>query len=95
MKKSDQIQLIISSLIIILGIVFMISEGNIDLMFFYWLPHLWWVIMMTKFITSRFPDKKKFTWASLTVFIGIVIYFTSLWLVIPWILKMFGVNIVF
>jgi hypothetical protein len=91
-KEKIKIQLIISSLIVVLGIVAMILAGNTDSMYFYWLPHLWWVIIMTKFLTSRFPDKNKFIWASLTVVIGFALYFGTLWLIIPWILKMFGVN---
>jgi hypothetical protein len=92
MNQKEKILLVVSSILVVLGIASMISIGNTDLMFFYWLPHLIWVIMMTKFLTSRFPDKKKFLWAFLTVLIGFALYFGTLWLIIPWILKMFGVN---
>ena len=92
MKQNEKIQLVISSVLVVLGIVLMILMGNIDLMFYYWLPHLWWVIMMTKFLTNRFPDKKKFTWAALTVVTGFALYIGTLWLIIPWILKMFGID---
>lgn len=92
MKKSEKVQLAVSSLLVILGIVYMILKGNIDLMFFFWLPHIWWVEVVTKFLAHKFLGNKEFTWRSSTLVLGLTIYLVSLWIVIPWILRMFGVN---
>ncbi len=91
MTKNLKIQLLISTLIIVLGIVAMIVAGNIDLMFLYVYFHIWWVIIVTKVITIKYPDKKKFLGASLTVLTGFAVYFLSLWYIIPTILELFGV----
>lgn len=93
MNRSDKIQLVVSSVLVVTAVLSMISMGNTDIMFFYWLPHLWWVIIMTKFLTCRFPDKQKFVWAALTVIIGFSLYFGSLFIVIPWILRSLGVDV--
>lgn len=69
----------------------MIDAGNSDLAFYGVYLHIWWVILMTKFVTLRFPDKKKFIWAVLTVVTGFALYFGT-GLVLYLILKMFGVN---
>ena len=92
MNKGEKVQLIISSALVILGLIMMIALRNIDLMYYYWLPHLWWVIMMTKFLTAKFPNKNKIGWGSLTVIIGFGVYFGTLWFFIPFILKLFGIS---
>ncbi len=95
MKLSEKIQLAISSILVVLGILYMISVGNIDLMYIFWLPHIWWVEVVTKFLAYKFLGNKEFTWRSSTLVLGLSIYLISLWILIPWILKMFGVNISF
>lgn len=92
MKTNEKVQLAVSSLLVILGIVFMILRGNIDLMFFFWLPHIWWAEVMAKFLSYKFLGKREFKWRSSTLVLGLAIYLISLWIVIPWILRMFGVN---
>lgn len=92
MKQNQIIQLAISSTLVVLGVVAMIINGDTDLMFFYWLPHLWWVVVMAQFLTSRIPEQKKTLRNFTAVIVGIALYAGTLWFIIPWILTLFGVE---